>query len=204
MAKTVHICGLFRADIPELSSLSDGQVWTVNDWYRCYPKMTPDRVFNLHTKEALDESLAVEGREDRFPGDYISEYHMAAESGTQFVLLEQWGIANEMLYPADRIFDFLNGHKVQFCGITAMILLAVLEKYEKICLWACPLRDNEYRYQIQGILKAIKIARFKGVEVECEYETDWAVRLTSTEPDVAKTYDDSIALLAERLRIQRR
>jgi len=201
MKRSVHICGLYRQDLAGVTwqdLTADGsQVWTLNDWYRCYSWMKPHRVFNLQTMEHLKENVLND--DHRYPGDWMEIYKGAAECGTVFVLLEEWGIQDQQLLPADELLDAYP--HARLCGISAMILCAVLEGFQKISLKGVQLRDNEYKYQLTGITQALAIARNAGVEVDNPRETEWAIREGSMALDVELIYDKAISLLAERLRV---
>jgi hypothetical protein len=199
--KTVHICGLFRQDLREVSQADltqDGaQVWTVNDWYRCYPWMKPHRVFNLHTMKYQEEWIAREENAGRYPGDWLEKYRRFAKKGTEFVLVEDWQIPGAILLPAEAL---MQSFPVQYCGISAMILMAVLEGYERISLLGVRLRDSEYKYQISGISAAIRIARSRNIEAIVPHEAEWEARQLEIQPEVALLYDTVIACLADKLR----
>jgi len=173
---TVSIVGLYRQDLAGESydSLREkGDIWTMGDWYRPYPWLySPDVVFNLHDPAILDDL------EHRFPGDWKSFYQ---NCGAKIVVpgehLAPWQQIIEHSVSYERLIACLNDYPGGFaCSISCAITLAVEMGYKKVIIRGCRLRDDEFKYQVAGILRAIKIANKHGVEVECEYLDEWDSR----------------------------
>jgi len=175
MPKSVHICGLFRQDLANISwgdlTFDGSEVWTLNDWYRCYPWMTPHRVFNVHFFPHVNED------EHRFPGDWKEWYNkVIARGGKISVVQTIEGVeeAGQELLPMEMEQTFRLSS--MGCGISTAICLATHLGFEKITLHGVYLRDEEYAYQIQFIENALKNAVLKGVQIVNPRSREWEGR----------------------------
>jgi hypothetical protein len=170
--KSVVICGLYRQDLQGFDDCSLkrlGEVWTLNDWYRPYPWMRPDRLFNLH----LDSHVCAE--DHRFPGDWQAEYNRAINHGTRVVVNKTIKGVNpagqEKIDPL--VWRRVPAHWRQ---IAVMTYLAALEGFDRITHKGVRLRDTEYLPHIVGLLEAMEIARNRGVEIVSPHEARWRDR----------------------------
>lgn len=175
--KSVVICGLFRQDLKDFDDCSLkrlGEVWTLNDWYRCYPWMMPDRLFNLHLDSHVHESV------HRFPGDWKAMYNQAIRRGAR-VVVAKWidGVDAGGQEIIDQ--DIWKSVPIHWRQIAVMTYLAACEGFERIVHQGVYLRDTEYLPHIVGLLEAMEIARNRGVDVYSPHEKRWR--------DMAKTVD---------------
>ncbi len=169
--KTVHICGLYRADLEGYTQkdlcAAGAQVWTVNDWYRPYPWMMPNRVVNPHfwphTNHYCDQAM---DDPHRYPGDWKAEYNRVIEQGTEIYGVENIEGVNEAgqnLLPAELFEKFTLDDIV--CSISACIGMAALEGFERIYLRGVQLdKRGEYKAQMPGITSTILKSKLMGVK----------------------------------------
>jgi len=177
MAKHVHICGLYRADLrgytqSDLSSNGE-QIWTLNDWYQFYPWMMPDRVLNVHYFPHINES------EHRFTGDWKAQYNRVVREGGKISVVEVIkGVCEDgqELLPMELRDKFAMSSIG--CGVSTAINLAIHLGFKKISLHSIRLRDAEYAHQIQFIQNALKNAEIHDVEVDNPYHDDWSSRIS--------------------------
>ena len=170
------------------------EVWTMNDWYRCYPWMTPHRLFNIHFAPHVTE-----GDPARFPcelvphfeevlgedGPWVKKtveridwkdwYNHAIDSGCKVSVVEQiQGVSpdGQELVPLSLWDTFPRSAIV--CSVSLGICLAASMGFERIELRGVRLRDVEYTDQLNGVLNAIRHARSVGVkEIINPYEEVW-------------------------------
>lgn len=175
--RTVHICGLFRQDLNgyDQADLSAGgaQIWTVNDWYRCYPWMMPDRLFNPHFAPHINE-----GDDSRFPGDWRAKYNELIASGGKISVVELIEGVNpegQELIPLELWNKF--PRSAIGCSISLAICLAAYQGFQRIELRGVRLRDTEYEDQLNFVQSAIMHAQRAGVtEIINPYEQAWAAQ----------------------------
>ena len=175
MTKHVHICGLFRADLKgkaqsDLQS-AGAEIWTCNDWYRCYPWMMPDRVFNSHYAPHINEARG------RFPGDWKAWYNNVIENGGKISVVEEIaGVtpSGQELLPEELLTEF--NISSMGCSISLMICMAIHHGASKISLHGVRLRDEEYSYQLDFINNALKHCLLRGVVVDNPHAEQWAAR----------------------------
>lgn len=175
MSKHVHICGLYRQDLQgeTLTSLKAGgaQVWTCNDWYRCYPWMVPDRVVNPHYFPHISADS------DRFPGDWKAWYNNVIENDGKISvveLIEGVDPSGQELLPENLASEF--NMSSLGCSISLMICLAIHHGFNKITLRGVRLRDEEYSHQIDFIRNALRHCILRGVQVINPFADEWSAR----------------------------
>ncbi len=171
MDKVVQIVGLYRQDLrdfDEESLKSNGEIWTINDWYRSYPWLkNPDRVYNIHPQESMDDVPQY-----RFV-NWKKEYKEAISRGVKIITPFQYDNSlNTELMPIEKLEETFPAYMLQ-CSISIMMGIAILEMCDKIILRGVHLREEEYKYQVDGILRMAEYARERGIEVEMEHEEDW-------------------------------
>jgi hypothetical protein len=167
----VLILGLFRADLQDYNDETVlkkefGDIWTLNDWYRCYPWLVhPDLIINLH-RTPFPKTL-----DHRYPGDPVVKY---AESGACIVHHPDYPINMNHAFPLplDELKERFPVHRMN-CAISTLIYLAILANYENIALRGVLLRETEYQYQVRSVLDAINVARAVGIKVDNPREREW-------------------------------
>ena len=175
MDKHVHICGLFRADLegmtPSDMSASGAEIWTCNDWYRCYPWMMPDRVFNIHYAPHINESPG------RFPGDWKSWYNRVIDNGGKISVVEIIGGVNpegQELLPTELLDSF--GINSMGCSLSTSICLALYLGFKNISIRGARLRDPEYAHQLSFLENALRHCSLRGIHVDNPYADQWKLR----------------------------
>ena len=178
MIKHVHICGLFRADLKGVSqkdlSANGAEIWTCNDWYRCYPWMMPDRVFNIHYAPHVNESRG------RFPGNWKKWYDNVIDNGGKVSVVQKIEGINpdgQHLLPMELLDKF--SISSMGCSISLALCLAIHEGFQKITIHGVRLRDAEYSHQIDFINNALKHCTLNGVQVDNPYAEQWKAREVS-------------------------
>lgn len=171
MERVVQIIGLYRQDLKDLdeeSLKSYGEIWTINDWYRPYPWLkNPDRVYNIHQQESMA------GVPNYRFVNWEQEYKEAIARGVEIITPFQYSDGlNTKLLPIKELEDTFPVHQLQ-CSISIMMGVAILERVDKIIFRGIYLREEEYKYQIDGILLMAEYARCRGIEVEMPYEDKW-------------------------------
>lgn len=171
MDRVVQIIGLYRQDLhglDEESLRSCGEIWTINDWYRPYPWLKyPDRVYNLHPQESMTDVPPY-----RFV-NWKQEYKEAISRNVEIITPFQYDTGlNTKLLPIRQLEETFPVTQLQ-CSIAILMGVAILEGVDKIVLKGVYLRDEEYKYQVEGILQMAEYARCRGIEVEMPYEKKW-------------------------------
>ena len=146
------------------------RVWACNDWYASYPKVRPERVYQIHTQE----------KEWRLPGGRYEIWKKRCEKiKAQIVVRTDTGVKNQ------RFFDSTNAHiemGKEFFGGTFSFMFydAIKEGIAKIILKGfLLLQHGEYEWQTPAILMNIKIAREHGIDVQWIWENDRKSQLVS-------------------------
>lgn len=138
--------------------LDDCQVWTMNDYYKWFPDLMPDMVFEIHKEGTIEECQ----KDGRFPGDYKTFYN---ESGADIVTRFSHGLDNECDVKLDVLIDTF-GEKFFVGTFSYMFAWAIQMHIKQITIEGIYLRDSgEYATQIPGMLRNIYEARRRGVEV---------------------------------------
>jgi len=171
MDRVVQIIGLYRQDLQGLdeeSLRSCGEVWTINDWYRPYPWLKhPDRVYNLHPQESMTDVPPY-----RFV-NWKQEYKEAISRGVKIITPFRYDAGlNTNLLPIYQLEETFSVTQLQ-CSIAILMGVAILKGVDKIILKGVYLREEEYKYQVEGILQMAEYARCRGIEVEMPYEKKW-------------------------------
>lgn len=169
-SKKAMILGLFREEGLNAAAVSGYDVITLNDWYRAYPWLIhPMVIMNLHTEKDIEEAK----KNDRYPGDWKAIYN---QSGAMIVIppgVSFRGIST-VEFPIEEIQEAFE-KPVITCGIAAMIYMAAILGYREILIRGVRLRDEEYRYEIRSILKAISDVSAVA-EIDCPYLDEWEER----------------------------
>lgn len=171
MDDVVQIVGLYRQDLSgfdEESLKAHGEIWTINDWYRPYPWLkNPDRVYNIHPQESMNDVPQY-----RFV-NWKQEYKEAISRGVKIITPSKYDDnLNTELMPLEKLEETFPIYMLQ-CSISIMMGIAILEMRNKIILRGVHLREDEYRYQVDGILRMAEYARERGIEIEMEHEEAW-------------------------------
>jgi hypothetical protein len=135
-----------------------GSVWTLNDFYRRYPEIQPDRIYHLHWGFDKDD------RPGRFPGDWKAKYREYQEQGSELVTLDKID-GLESYYLNTQTLEEQFPQSALTCSIAIMICEAVREGFETIHLRGVKLLAGEFFYQVRGIREAIALARSRGIQV---------------------------------------
>jgi len=163
--REVVFLGFSRRDTPRGKVLA-AETWTMNDWYQLYPWLTnPARVYQVH--EQFDGKHP---HSNRFTGDWRNEYE---KSGAQIVTLSGLGFSKErMIDKAALASEFGAG----FFGssFSYMFAEAIREKVDKVTMYGVRMQNSgEHERQVPVTLLNIKIARERGIEVDCPVEREW-------------------------------
>jgi len=171
--KTLTIVGLYRQDLigETMQTLhTAGAVWTLNDWYRCYPWMVPDCLFNLHIGNHTHPD------NERFSDDWKWHYNEAGRKGTKIVV---GTIIPGVDTKYQVLFNEWDTIPIYWRQIEVMTYLAAKSfGYERIIHRGVRLRDDEYRGQIIGMVEVLDRLRSDGVEIINAHENEWAEALT--------------------------
>jgi len=192
----VYIYGLSDTEVlEELGQPSDGQVWTLNDYYQFHTWLKPDRIYNLHYFPY------VHADQSRFSGDWKAEYN---KSGALVKTIERiGGVYYQRRINESRLADTAGGKKYLRCSIATMIYEASTGKdCDCINLRGVALNKSEYRNQAWGILRAIDFVRKAGGKIHVlplGRETEWRkmMKIVPFNPgamgDIDLTYWESAA-----------
>lgn len=149
---------------------ADGvSVWTLNDYYRVFPDLKPDRIFEIH--KPMDMPLLQAN--GRYLGDHRKIYN---ESGALIVTRHRQGFASERIFPLDIAVEKF-GEDFFIATTSFMFALAIMEGYGHIMLEGIHLTcGDQHEYMIPGMLRNIDVARENCIKVEifpCGHEIRW-------------------------------
>jgi len=181
--KAVHILGLYKADlqtdnIDSVEHFHGDEVWSMTDWYRSYPWLTKlDRHFDVHgAVESMDRRFWKEKDKDRFPGDWKQRYR---DCGAKMVAWDRnW--PNVLGLPEERFiwldYDELEnkyGEEPMSSSASIMVLEAIEADFERIWLHGLHMVGTAHEPYVPGLMRAMEIARSKGIKVTANYEYAW-------------------------------
>lgn len=158
------------------------EIWTLNDYYRVFPNLKPDRIFEIH--KPLDmEQLRANGR---FPGDYVKVYN---DSEAQIVTSYFHGFQKEKLFPGKALEEF---GPIFFAATTSyMFALAIMEGYGEITIEGIYLsRSDQHKHLIPGMLRNIDAARGRDIVVRIpgDHESRWRDEVKTFKEDWKEIY----------------
>ena len=190
MDSEVTILGLWYCD-PSLEGMDTrekfrGDVWSISDWYRCYPQLpTIQRLYELHGAGFSEEAIAKNLDHGYFPGDWKKEMlnseslHVWDDNGWQRVL----GHPQTVKIDFDSLLGKY-GEKVLSSTGSTMVCEAIDCGYECINIHGFSLCDDIYGVEAWGMLNAIEIAESKGVTVNAYHRDKWINQ--TNRPDCVK------------------
>jgi hypothetical protein len=158
-------------------------VWTLNDYYRVFPGLKPDRIFEIHKPFNL-ELLQSDGR---YPGDYRKIYN---ESGAQIVTRHFQGFENEKIFPLETAIETF-GPNFFVSTTSFMFALAIMEGYQDITVEGIHLtRGDQHDYMTHGMLRNIDAARARNIEVRIpgRHEFRWREQAKTTKEEWREVY----------------
>jgi hypothetical protein len=173
--KTLLILGLDRSNAKDAKQIaeSDGvDVWVCNDYYRKFPWLTPDIIFQIHTKYFDKPQPTVSKRME----DWQNKYN---ESGALVITSRELPeIKNQALFPIEQAV-----HKFGSAFFTNtfpyMFALAILEGYKKIYFRGFSEMDiPEYNDCFPSCMKAVEYAEKAGIEVDAPIIEKWRNKAT--------------------------
>ena len=187
--KSAVILGLyspkFDQDTFNLWVKSGAHIYTVNDWFSNYPNITPNAVFNLHSKTLVD---ALAEKKSRF-GKYWKSWYK--DESLEIVISEKWqdswkSFNNTTLYPIEESLQVFPNHLYTTTPVY-MMGLAYLRGCREMLLTAMDMRNAvEREVELVAIVKAIDILRQKGVNITCEMYSTWVQYLKQHGLDESK------------------
>ncbi len=156
----------------DLARFADHDIWTMNDFYKWFPGLKPNAVFEIHR----EGTLAIAMQQGRYPGDYKAKFN---ESGADIVTRFSHGLDNEFIIDESKLV-LLFGEKFFVGTFSYMFAMAILQGFEQgykqITVRGIHLdRKTEYYTQIPGMLRNIDEARQRGmtVDVPGDFEFTW-------------------------------
>lgn len=162
------------------------QVWTMNDYYKWFPDLMPNMIFEIHR----DGAIELARKSGRYPGDYKQYYN---QSGADIVTRFSHGLENECDVKLDVLTETF-GDKFFVGTFSFMFAWAIQMHFKSITIEGIYLRDSdEYATQIPGMLRNIAEARRRGIEVIVPggWEDKWRTLANSTEEIWTGIYGDS-------------
>jgi hypothetical protein len=166
--------------------LADYQIWTMNDYYKWFPDLMPNMIFEIHQPGAILNAQ----KTGRFPGDWKDIYN---KSGADVVTRWNHGLDNECDVHITPLIDLL-GERFFAGTFSYMFGWAVMMKAKSISIEGIHLKTNtEYQSQVHGMVRNIDAARRRGIEVTVPggWEPKWRALASSTEEIWTGIYGDS-------------
>jgi len=162
---------------------ADYEIWTLNDYYRVFPGLLPDRIFEIHRGINIEELQS----QCRFPGDYRKVYN---ESGAQIVTRHFQGFENERIFPLETAVETF-GPSFFVASTSYMFALAIMEGYHDITLEGIHLTcGDQHDYMTHGMLRNIDAARARNIEVRIpgNHESRWREQAKTIKDEWREVY----------------
>ena len=144
------------------------EVWTLNDWYRVYDGVSPDRVYQIHGNF---QGGNLPGRYDNWRAEY-------EESGAGIVSMCSLGFRRELLFDKERALKEF-GKEFFVSSLSYMFADAIWSGVAEIYLEGVDLIAGEFLRQVPGTLRNIEAARAAGIIVHAKNETEWRYKLAT-------------------------
>ena len=188
--KTVHILGLFWMEFGfrKIKSRDDfsGDVWTMNDFYLALRWLKQvDRVFQIHPYDVMMKIIA-DKKSKRCTGDMshnlnrLSKEIMVTDPKfKEYFQRDILMLDYKYLHEKYETLEF--GQTLDY-----MILQAVEEGYERICLSGVYLQNDDHIKFCRSLIKTIDHVRGLGIEVQF----DWYDEIAKIKNDKTERYLD--------------
>jgi len=170
--KTVLIAGQFYPDFEDFDWNNQnkfGELWMVNAFFDFYPKASPDRIYQIHSKEHESDSHR---RQNQMYSNYDAIVRTSFDHGGT--------IKNESVIDKE-FFEKKYGKENLSCTISVMFYDAIEYGADEITLMGVFLNSREYLSQAPGIIKAIKVARESGINVIIDSKREWELMIKADE-----------------------
>ena len=169
--KEVVFLALNHSD-PEIDTriIENCEVWTLNDYYRCYPWLEPTRIFQTHMN--IDENVKniQKGRPDRWQ-NWREKYN---NSNAEIVTLkEDPGLKKQFVLDVKYLAD---KYGVEFFKSTLsyMAAEAIAYKYDKVHLMGFSMmEDYDYADCFPNCIYICDKMIEKGIKIESKILSDW-------------------------------
>jgi len=177
--REVTFLGLYNKDVKNLS----GEIWTLNDWFRVFPKLNPARVYQIHWEFS--------GEHPTDPGRFKDWRRHYEDSGAEIVVTSDLGFSRQRFFDTDRALKEWPAADFQ-STMSCMLLDAIWEGVDVVNFEGIALLGDEYTYQVPALLRNIDATRAAGVRVNAPREQIWRDSISTVDwsniHEIAKPY----------------